>query len=258
MKKSSILKIILPLMTFATIFLLWQMFSYYEIINPFLFSNPTKILISGLKIKELYLHIFSSLYRLFFSILYGYVSGVLFGIIIYNFKFFSFLKFIINFLMSIPGIAWAPLFIIFTGFGNVTIIIVGAIAAFFPSVFNTLQGLKNIDNNYLKLSQLLELNKKEQLKNIYLPAIGIYLINAIRESFSRAWRTIIAVEMIAASNYGLGYITFDARELLNIDVMYLGIFLSGLIYILIDFLFVRIIENKTVVKWGLKRKYEKI
>ena len=54
--------------------------------------------------------------------------------------------------------------------------------------------------------------------------------------------------------YGLGYMIFDARELLNSKIMFTGILVSGLIYFVIENVFIKIIEKVTVVRWGMKVK----
>ena len=83
-----------------------------------------------------------------------------------------------------------------------------------------------------------------------------YLLIALKLALARTWRTIIAVEMIAASLYGLGYMIFDARELLNTRIMFAGILLSGLFYTAIELLMVQTLERITVRKWGMKRDYD--
>jgi len=254
--KDRLLKAILPLCLVAILLFLWQFMSDRGFINSALFSSPKAIFLIFAKIDKLYQHVVHSLYRLIISVLIGYIIGFLLGLIISNIRKFSFIEDIVSFFMSIPGISWAPLFIMTIGFGDRTIIMVGIITAFFPVIYNVTHGIKTIDRNLMHLARLLEYSGPRLLIYVRIPAIMNYLLIALKLSFARTWRTIIAVEMIAATMFGLGYMIFDARELLNSRVMFAGIILSGLLYFFIEQLIIRIVEKATVKKWGMKVEHE--
>lgn len=246
--------IALPASVIAGLLILWQIASDRNWINSALFSSPTDVVKAFFTTRSLLLHIFQSLNRLLLSVVIGYSVGTGSGLLISSFKRLSFLEDILAFFMSIPGISWAPIFIMLIGFGDKTIITVGALIAFFPALYNSNQGMKAIDKNLLRVSRMLEIKPVSTALRVKIPAISNYLLVGLKEAFSRTWRTIIAVEMIAATMYGIGYMTFAARELLNMDRMFMGIVLSGILYMLIDASIVLFIENQTVVKWGMKMK----
>ena len=78
--------------------------------------------------------LFGSLYRLGLGYGSALVLGIGFGLIgAVLFFFREVLKSAIVILQSIPSIAWVPLFLILMGFGNLPIVVVVAIAAFFPA-----------------------------------------------------------------------------------------------------------------------------
>jgi len=255
--KGKILKAILPLGFVAILLFFWQFLSDREIINSALFPSPESMFGTYGRIENLTGHILNSLFRLLISVFSGYILGFIVGLLISTMKKLSLLEDIISFFMSIPGISWAPLFIMTIGFGDKTIILVGIITAFFPVVYNVTHGIKSIDRNILFLTKLLEFSPIKSLFTVRIPAIMNYLLIALKLSFARTWRTIIAVEMIAATMFGLGYMIFDARELLNSKVMFAGILLTGLLYYVIEVVAIRSIEKITVVKWGMKKQYEK-
>jgi len=254
MKADNILKIVLPLLVTALILIFWEICGEIGIINTALFSSPSRIASYLINSNVLLAHITHSLMRLGISVLIGYTLGLVVGIIITDYANLGFLEDFVSFFMSIPGIAWAPLFILILGFGDVTIITVGIITAFFPVVYNIIHGLREVNTNLIHLGDILQYNYFQKLTIIKLPAIMNYLLIALKLSFARTWRTVIAVEMIAASMFGLGYMIFDARELINSKAMFTGIIMSGLIYFVIENVFIRIIEKFTVLKWGMKVK----
>jgi NitT/TauT family transport system permease protein len=255
--KNKILKILLPLLVIIMILIFWQYLGEKNLINTALFPTPSEIFFSMIEESQiLSRHITSSLFRLFFSVSIGYILGLFAAILTAHYNFLNFLEDISSFLMSIPGISWAPLFVITIGFGNKTINTVGIITAFFPVFYNVVVGLKSINKNLIFTTELFEYSFYQVLLRVKLPAIMNNLMIALKLSFSRTWRTIIAVEMIAATTYGLGFMIYDARELFNSSIMFAGITISGLLYYLIESILIRKIELFTVIKWGMKMNNE--
>ena len=62
---------------------------------------------------------------------------------------------------------------------------------------------------------------------------------------------LVAIEMLAAVPWGLGWMIFGAREFLNTDVMMAGIAVIGIIGLTLEKLVFQRIENFTVVRWGM-------
>jgi len=113
-----------------------------------------------------------------------------------------------------------------------------------------------VDKNIVRIAEMLEYSGISKFFKVVIPSISTYLLIGLKESLSRTWRTVIAIEMIAATMYGLGYMTYDSMELLNTPLMFVGIITSGLIYLSIDQGLLRFIEKITVIKWGMKKSYE--
>jgi NitT/TauT family transport system permease protein len=61
----------------------------------------------------------------------------------------------------------------------------------------------------------------------------------------------VAIEMLAAVPWGLGWMIFGAREFLNTDVMMAGIAVIAIIGLALEKLVFQKIENYTVVRWGM-------
>src|SRR5690606_12580589 len=70
-----------------------------------------------------------------FALLFGIGFGLAGGLLVF---FREVLKSAIIVLQSIPSIAWVPLFLILMGFGNLPIIVVIALAAFFPAALSVM------------------------------------------------------------------------------------------------------------------------
>jgi NitT/TauT family transport system permease protein len=64
---------------------------------------------------------------------------------------------------------------------------------------------------------------------------------------------VVGAEMIAASDWGLGWVIFDAKEFLNADIMLASLAVIGLIGVLFERLVFGSLENATVLRWGMMR-----
>lgn len=251
---------IIPIVGFLIV---WEYLAKFEIINPHLFPQPTQIirtlaalLLKGLPVSsELLMHILATLKRLFLSFSFGVISGILVGFLMgFSRKCYIFLNPIISLFMPIPGMALAPLFIIWLGFGDPIIIFLGSISVFFPVVYNTITGIKSVNQQLIRAGTIMGLSQFGIVTQVYLPWALVHILNGIRIGLARGWMTIIAVEFIAATNWGLGYMIWNAAEYLKADVVYGGIFVLIFIYFVIERITIRFVENKTVIRWGMLTK----
>jgi NitT/TauT family transport system permease protein len=197
-------------------------------------------------------HIGASLQRVLIASLIGILLGILVGILMGTsgivYRFFDPL---ITVLMPIPGIAMAPLFIVWLGFGDPTIVALGIIATFFPLVYNTAAGVRSIDPQLVRATQIMGANRMVILFRVYLPWAAGYVLMGIKLGLARCWRTVIAVEFIAAANWGLGYMIWDAAEYLRTGIVYGGIALLIVLYFAIEKGLINTLERNTLEKWGM-------
>lgn len=251
-------KYVLPLIPLSIFFLLWEILSNTAIVNPALFSKPSliiqKIITSA---PELSYHLSSTLYRLTISFFAALFIGTSLGMIMgYKKTIYRFFNPLITTVMTIPGIAMAPVFIIWFGFGDPTIIAIGIIVAFFPIVYNASTGARSVDAQYLKAAKIMGARKRDLFLHVYLPHSASYLIIGSKLGLARCWRTIIAVEFIAATSYGLGYMIWDAYEYINVTVVYAGVIVLALVFFLIEKTIIREIEKRTIERWGVIQSNE--
>lgn len=249
----------LPFLVISSFFLFWQIASTQGLINPALFPPPSQSLeiFHGrglISHSELLNHVLSTLFRLSVSFstatLFGIGMGVLMGLNKYIYDFFDPL---ITVLVPIPGIAWAPLFIIWIGLGNPNVITVGFLVAIFPIIYNTASGIREIDQSLVNSADIMGADRMEKLKKVFLPASLPYILTGLKLGLARCWRTIIAVEMIVATTSGLGYMIIDASDHLQMSIIYAGIMVLIAIYFLLEHGLSKL-EEKTIERWGMVRE----
>jgi ABC-type uncharacterized transport system YnjBCD ATPase subunit len=90
------------------------------------------------------------------------------------------------------------------------------------------------------------------ITEVLLPGALPNIVTGIRTGLGFAWRGLIAAEMIA-TNVGLGYMLFVARDFYRTEVIVLGMIVIGLLWLLIDRLLLAPLERRTIERWGLVR-----
>jgi NitT/TauT family transport system permease protein/taurine transport system permease protein len=91
------------------------------------------------------------------------------------------------------------------------------------------------------------------LFQVILPGALPNIVTGIRTGLGFAWRGLIAAEMIA-TNGGLGYRLFLARDFYRTEVIVMGMIVIGLLWLCIDRFVLAPIERATIERWGLVRR----
>src|ERR1700676_1434485 len=156
-------------------------------------------------------------------------------------------------LMPIPSLAWVPVFILWFGLGNTVTILVVFYAALFPMLLNTWTGVRAVNPLWLRAAGAMGADERALFWKVIVPGASPFIIAGLRQSFLRSWIAVIGAEMLAASNWGLGWVIFDAKEFLNADLMLASLAMIGLIGFVFERLVFGSIERATVVRWGMVR-----
>jgi len=151
----------------------------------------------------------------------------------------------------IPGLAYAPLFLLWFGPGNVPSVLLVAFVSAFPIIYNSWTGVKAVKEIWLRSAQAMGADQARLFRLVILPAALPYILTGLRLGLAQAWRILVGVEMLAAVPWGLGWLIFGAREFLATDVMLAGIAVIAVIGLALEKLVFRRLEEFTVVRWGM-------
>ena len=165
----------------------------------------------------------------------------------------EFLSPLFRFFSVLAGIAWIPIATLWFGygFGAITFVIFNAV--FFVVTYNTLLGVSSIPMPLRHAAASLGANGWALLTQVILPGALPNIVTGIRTGLGFAWRGLIAAEMIA-TNVGLGYMLFLARDFYKTEVIVFGMIVIGIIWLLIDRLVLAPLERATIERWGLVRR----
>jgi NitT/TauT family transport system permease protein len=158
---------------------------------------------------------------------------------------------LVSVLAPIPGLAYAPLFLLWFGPGEVSAVLLVAFVSVFPVIFNSWTGVKAVKEIWLRSAQALGADNPRMFRHVILPGALPYILTGLRLGLAQAWRILVAVEMLAAVPWGLGWLIFGAREFLNTDVMMAGITVIAVIGLTLEKYLFQKLEDYTVVRWGM-------
>ncbi len=162
----------------------------------------------------------------------------------------AFLTPLMRFFSVLAGIAWIPIATLWFGYGFGAIVFVIFNAVFFVVAYNTLLGVSTIPMPLRHAAASLGAGRGAMLTDVLLPGALPNIVTGIRTGLGFAWRGLIAAEMIA-TDVGLGYMLFVARDFYQTEVIVLGMIVIGTIWLLIDRLILVPLERATIERWGL-------
>jgi NitT/TauT family transport system permease protein len=199
-------------------------------------------------------HAASTMYRVMVGLGFAVVIGLPLGILMARFKpVENFFMPLVSALMPIPSLAWVPVFILWFGLGNTVAILIVFYAAMFPMVLNTWSGVRAVNPIWLRAAGAMGADERRLFWKVIVPGASPFIITGLRQAFLRAWIAVIGAEFLAASDFGLGWVIFDAKEFLNADLMLASLIVIGGIGFVFERLVFGSIEKATVERWGMVR-----
>jgi len=250
----SAFKFALPLLL---LLIFWEFCVQFFQVNARVFPSIEAVFSAGLEAVNdgsIFKHITASLGRVAVGTLLAVLVSIPLGIAMgLNPIVSDFLSPLFRFFSVLAGIAWIPIATLWFGygFGAITFVIFNAV--FFVVTYNTLLGVASIPMPLRNAAASLGANGWALLTQVILPGALPNIVTGIRTGLGFAWRGLIAAEMIA-TNEGLGYMLFLARDFYKTEVIVLGMIIIGLIWLTIDRLMLAPLERATIERWGMVRR----
>jgi ABC-type nitrate/sulfonate/bicarbonate transport system permease component len=227
----------------AGFIVLWEVVSVYgQRINPQLdvmMPPPTAVISAAadlLRRGVLFTHILDSLYRVLLAVGTAAVLGVPLGLAMgWSKRFRAAVDPLLEFIRPIPPLAWIPLSILWFGIGDMQIVYIIFLAAFFPIVLNSMAGARDVDTYLVRAGLSLGARRGELFRTVVLPAALPQIFTGVRIGLGIGWMALVAGELVAAPS-GLGYMINNARTLFRSDYILLGMVLIGVLGLALDFL----------------------
>jgi sulfonate transport system permease protein len=136
---------------------------------------------------------------------------------------------------NIPPLALIPLVILWFGIDEAAKLFLVSIGVFFPIYINTFHGIRSVDKGLIEMGRSYGLRGWPLYKEIILPGALPSILVGVRFSLGLMWVLLIVAETISAQA-GIGYMTMNAREFLQTDIVLVGILLYAFLGKLADVL----------------------
>lgn len=139
----------------------------------------------------------------------------------------------IQMVRNIPALAMIPLVILWFGIDESAKLFLIAVSVFFPIYLNTFHGIRGVDPGLIEMGRTYGLSRRQLYTQIILPGAVSSILVGLRFSLGLMWVILIVAETISAQA-GIGYLTMNAREFLQTDIVLVGILLYALLGKLAD------------------------
>ncbi|MBN3731384.1 aliphatic sulfonate ABC transporter permease SsuC [Burkholderia sp. Tr-20390] len=141
----------------------------------------------------------------------------------------------IQMIRNIPALAMIPLVILWFGIDEKAKLFLVALGVFFPVYINTYHGIRSVDANLIEMAKSYGVRGFALYRDVILPGALPSILVGVRFAFGLMWVMLIVAETISAQS-GIGYMTMNAREFLQTDVVVVGILLYAVLGKLADVL----------------------
>ena len=183
---------------------------------------------------EIWRHVATSTWRAMVGFAIGGGLGLALGLLTGTFKSAeTLLDSTLQMIRNIPALALIPLVILWFGIDESAKLFLVAVGVFFPIYLNTFHGIRSVDKGLIEMAKSYGLTGWALYRHVILPGALPSVLVGLRFSLGLMWVLLIVAETISAQA-GIGYLTMNAREFLQTDVVLVGIILYALLGKLAD------------------------
>jgi sulfonate transport system permease protein len=170
----------------------------------------------------------------------GFVLGILNGLSPISAKL---LDTTLQMVRNIPILALVPLAILWFGIGESAKIFLISLGVFFPVYLNTYHGIRNVDAGLIEMARTYGLRGPKLFFQVIFPGALPSILVGLRYALGIMWLVLIVAEMVSSSS-GIGYMTMNARDDMQTNIVVLGILIYALLGKLAD-----------IFAYGLERRF---
>ena len=240
---------LLPWLVPVALIALWQASSQLGWLSSRVLPAPVDVVLAAWALTasgELWAHVQVSAGRALTGLAIGGGLGLLLGLLTGSVRVAeTLLDTSIQMVRNIPALALIPLVILWFGIDETAKLFLIAVSVFFPIYLNTFHGIRGVDPGLIEMGRTYGLNRWQLYRQIILPGALSSILVGLRFSLGLMWVILIVAETISAQA-GIGYLTMNAREFLQTDIVLVGILLYALLGKLADWF------AKALERWWLR------
>ena len=238
-------KRLIPWLVPVGLIVFWQIASSLGWLSTRVLPAPVDVIKAAWSLTvsgELWTHVKVSAGRALVGLAIGGGAGLALGLLTGSVKLAeTLLDSTIQMVRNIPALALIPLVILWFGIDESAKLFLISVSVFFPIYLNTFHGIRNVDPQLIEMGRTYGLTRWQLYREVILPGALSSILVGLRFSLGLMWVILIVAETISAQA-GIGYLTMNAREFLQTDIVLVGILLYALLGKLAD-LFARGLEQ---------------
>ena len=226
------------------IFILWEFLSIIFNVPEYLLPRPSLVLIALFQSFPTYLpHFFVT----FTEAILGFFLALIIGVFFVGlFELSKIIKqgiypYIIVVRIA-PVIALAPFLVLWFGNGMISKILTATIMSVFFVVVNLTKGFSEVESQSLDLMKSLSASKWQILRHVIFPNSLPEILTGVRVAVGMCWGTLVAAEFLAGTT-GIGFVENVAKKYFQYEVIWITIFVMGMLGLLFDVALRKIIDK---------------
>lgn len=149
--------------------------------------------------------------------------------------------------LTIPGLVWALLCVIWFGIELVNPVAAVALSSAPPLVLTVYQGTRSVDPDLLEMAHVYRFGPGTRLRRLWLPALAPSLFAGARLGLSLGWKVIVLVEVFGMSS-GVGYQLNNAFGAQNVAAVLAWTLLFAVVMALLEYGVLQGLERR-VGRW---------
>jgi NitT/TauT family transport system permease protein len=215
------------LLIVTTLVIIWELLSHYKIINSFIFSSPTKIIMTIIDLgkNNLWVHVTTTLYEIIIAFILGFSISFTIALLLYlSSNLAKIMDPFLTVLNSLPKVAIGPLLIIWFGANTNSIIVMALLINVIVSTISLYVGFIKVRKEEILLFKSLQAKKWQQIIYLIIPGSFENIIASLKLNISMTLIGVIMGEFLV-SKQGIGYLIVYGTQVFNLNLVYAGIFL---------------------------------
>lgn len=238
------------LLIFILFFLIWELASRQQWIDPLIFSSPTKIWSMFIQ-KSADGTLAVNIGITVTETILGFIAGTLLGTMLAALLWWSPMlsKILDPFLVilnAMPKIALGPILIVAIGANMTSIIAMGTLVSVIITTIVVFTSFKEVDPNYIKVLLVFGASRTQCFKEAILPASFPTIISTLKVNVGLSWVGVIVGEFLTSSR-GLGYMIIYGFQVFDFTLVFLSLLViavfATIMYQLVDLLEKKIIQH---------------
>ena len=196
-----------------------------------------------LKVPVPYGHIWDSFMRVFLGLVFGIIIGVPLGLFMGLNRFAKgFFDPLIELYRPVPPLAWAPLIISVLGIDNTGKVFLLFMVSLSIMIISARAGASGTQLSKIHAAHSLGASKKQILRYVIFPNSLPEILTGIRVAVGMCWGTLVAAEFLAGTT-GIGFVENVAKKYFQYEVIWITIFIMGMLGLLFDVTLRKIIDK---------------